>query len=276
MEQQILRLAILLVLAADPSVPTGEAEPLAPKQWLPVFDSVATEYELRPAEKSQPLKLITTPVYKWARPGPSGGTNGAVYVWTGSGCAEAVACFWRSPTPDGKSSNIAHELHSLSPSILKSERGGSSPWQPDAGLKRQLVPKAPPPAQSTSGRAQQMRAFCHEFTAYSVSSRGERTELRLLPQPLYRYQSTSAEITDGALFAFVCSVGTDPELFLLLEDIETAEGRRWHYSLARFSHLNLFVSYQEHEVWQAVRGPQDTVAHNSDNTYWLFHEPFSK
>ena len=145
MEQQILRLAILLVLAADPSVPTGEAEPLAPKQWLPVFDSVATEYELRPAEKSQPLKLITTPVYKWARPGPSGGTNGAVYVWTGSGCAEAVACFWRSPTPDGKSSNIAHELHSLSPSILKSERGGSSPWQPDAGLKRQLVPKAPPP-----------------------------------------------------------------------------------------------------------------------------------
>ena len=30
-------------------------------------------------------------------------------------------------------------------------------------------PKAPPPAQSPTGRAQQMRAFCHEFTAYSVS-----------------------------------------------------------------------------------------------------------
>ena len=268
-------LAIVLVLGAEPASQPEMAESAVSAQWLPIFDGVAAEYELRPGPESKSLELLRRPVYKWARSGPNGGTNGAIYVWTRNGCAEAVACFWRSATPDGKNS-IAHELHSLSPSVLESERSGPNQWKPKAKLKRQLLPEVPIPASSSPGRLQQMRAICRDFSASSVSARGDRTELRLLPQPLYRYQSTNSDIADGALFAFVCSVGTDPEVFLLLEDVETTEGRRWHYALARFSHLNLFVNYKEREVWQAVRGPNDTFAHNSDHTYWLFHEPFNR
>jgi hypothetical protein len=44
--------------------------------------------------------------------------------------------------------------------------------------------------------------------------------------------------------------------------------------LARFSHFNLFVDYKQREVWQAVRGKEDTFAHSADRAYWLFHEPF--
>ena len=119
-----------------------------------------------------------------------------------------------------------------------------------------------------------MRSICRDFAASSVSSQSERTELRLLPQPLYRYQSKNADVIDGALFSFVCSVGTDPEVFLLLEARKVDDGMRWHYSLARFSHMNLFVTYKDREVWQAVRDEKDTIAHSADNTYWLFHEPF--
>jgi hypothetical protein len=120
-----------------------------------------------------------------------------------------------------------------------------------------------------------MRTIGRNFTARTVSSKDERTELRLLTQPLYRYESTDPDVTDGAMFAFVCSVGTDPELFLLLESRATKEGPRWHYALARFSHMNLFVNYKKHEVWQAVRDKSDTIAHSADRAYWLFHEPYT-
>jgi hypothetical protein len=123
---------------------------------------------------------------------------------------------------------------------------------------------------------QQMRAICRDFSAHSVGVAGDRTELRLLPQPLYRHQSTNPEVVDGALFAFVCSVGTDPEVFLHLEAINTADGPRWHYTAARFSHMDLFVKYQDVEVWQALRDAENPISHNPDHTYWVFHQPFDE
>jgi hypothetical protein len=266
-------LAVFSLLAVEPEG-ASESTVSAEARWGPVFDRVARQYELHVGLEPSKLELLSRPVYRWARPGPNGGTSGAVYVWTRKGCAEAVACFWRS-APDGKDL-IAHELHSLSSGVLESDRGGPNQWRPEAVLKRQLVPGAPAPASSPGARLQQMRTLSRDFSSSSVSSRGERTELRLLPQPLFRYDSTSTETADGALFAFVCSVGTDPEIFLLIESIETNDGLRWHYALARFSHLNLFVNHKEQPVWQSVRNSSDTIGQNSDKTYWLFHEPFDR
>lgn len=54
-----------------------------------------------------------------------------------------------------------------------------------------------------------MRALAREFKA-SVDLEEGGTELRQLPQPLFRYESKS----DGAIFAFV--LATDPEALLLI------------------------------------------------------------
>src|SRR5687768_6079739 len=118
-----------VVLGAEPGEETQEAAQWA--QWLPVFERVAEECELTPEAAAAPLKLLERPVYKWARSGPEGGTNGAIFVWTREGCAEVVACFWRSPAGGGKS-QIAHELHSLSPSVLHSGRTAPKEWKPQA------------------------------------------------------------------------------------------------------------------------------------------------
>ena len=39
--------------------------------------------------------------------------------------------------------------------------------------------------------------------------------MRLLAQPIYRYENTKGDLIDGGLFVFV--LGTDPEAFLLIE-----------------------------------------------------------
>lgn len=244
-------------------------------QWRRAFDNAAAGYQLAREPGEDELTLREQPAYTWARSGAHGGSYGSIYVWTYRGNAEAVGCFWRYPGDDGKAS-LVNELHSLSPEILQSSGKGSDSWKPMAGLKRFVVADAPAPAKAASGRLQQMRALARDFTAKSVSAGDDRTELRLLPQPLYRYESTDPAVIDGALFAFVCSIGTDPEVFLLLEARDTREGPRWHYSAARFSHMDLFVSYKDQEVWQARRDKENTLSQNADRTYWVFGTPLDE
>ena len=76
-------------------------------------------------------------------------------------------------------------------------------------------------------------------------------ELRLLPRPLYRYESTDPDVLDGALFALVSSAGTDPEIILLLEARVGQSGPQWLYGAARFSDMSLWLSHKNHEVWSA-------------------------
>jgi hypothetical protein len=266
-------IAALLVAAADTSSEAqddGQASLQA--AWQPIFDRAAADYELfRDREHTQRLQLRASPVYKWTAPISTSGVFGAVYVWTHEGCAEDITCFWRAVY--GDNIVLTHEIHSLSPVALCPGRTGNHEWRPTAGLQRQLVPSAPASAAKAPARLAQMRRLAEAFSLYTVTESGQRTELRLLNTPLYRYQSTDPEIVDGALFAFVCQVGTDPEVFLVLEALKTDEGPRWHYALARFSHLDTFAEYERKNVWKAVRGVNDTNYHNADNTYFLFGEP---
>lgn len=241
-------------------------------RWLPLYNRTAAEYEMfRDPEHQAKLELKSEPIYKWTA-NSADGANGAVYVWTHRGCAEAVGCFWQARFSDA-TQVLVHELHSLSPAVLDPAREEPNRWRPTAALARQALDEAPPPAKSAARRLAQMRSVGQDFSAHSLAADGERRELRLLTTPLYRYESTDPQVADGALFAFVCSVGTDPEAFLVLEARRTDEGPRWHFALARFSHLGLFVQHQGREVWQSVRGPHDDFSHSADHTYRCFNEP---
>jgi hypothetical protein len=264
------------VFAAVAAVSLGWAEPdaAAPSTspWFLLYDRTAAQYEMfRDRGHRDRLELESKPIYKWSA-AHVGDVSGAVYVWTRHGCAEAVACFWGVPRANGHST-VAHELHSLSPVVLAPQRSGPNEWRPTGKLERHLIESAPTPAEKPIARLSQMRSLARNFSGYNVAVDGERRELRLLTAPLHRYQSTDADVLDGALFAYVCTVGTDPEVFLLVESIRTPDGPRWHYALARFGNRDLFMKYRDKEVWRSVRGGDDTVNHSADNTYWLFHEP---
>lgn len=268
-------LAISCLLGAEPESTADELDATARAQWRRAFDEVAEGYKLVRAPDAASLTLIDRATYTWARSGSEGGTYGAVYVWTHRGNAEAVACFWRYAMPGGRLA-IVHEWHSLSPAILTAETKVANTWKTKTGAKRQPVPDAPVPAGTAVARLQQMRTICREFSAHSTGANGERTELRLLPQPLYRFESTDPDVIDGGLFAFVCSIGTDPEVFLQLEASKSDGEPQWSYSLGRFSHMDLSVSYKNKEVWQALRNVDNPISRNADHTYWVFHQPFDR
>ena len=108
---------------------------------------------------------------------------------------------------------------------------GVSVWLPKGGGLVGQKLEGPAPADGKVQRLTQMRALAARFavTCYD-SNTNEPRELRLLTQPLYRFEAEKHKISDGALFAFV--ITNDPEMFLLLEAAtdkgpEGSGGSRW-------------------------------------------------
>jgi hypothetical protein len=66
-----------------------------------------------------------------------------------------------------------------------------------------------------------------------------------------RVHRTDSEWVDGAMFGLV--LGTDPEVFLLLEERRVKDKTTWQYGLARMNNDSRAVVYNEREVWQVQR-----------------------
>ena len=92
-----------------------------------------------------------------------------------------------------------------------------------------------------------MKALSRDFSATIKSLEGEVSELRLLPQPLYRYEPKGGEVLDGSLFSF--ALGTDPEVLLLIEARRIKDAWSWQYAIARFNYAELSAKFKDEQVW---------------------------
>jgi hypothetical protein len=132
------------------------------------------------------------------------------------------------------------------------ERNEANSWSIRVpGIEPKKIPDAPVPADTAPLRLTQMRDLAREFSATTTLD-GVNQDLRLLAQPLYRYESKSPDVIDGALFTFV--TGTDPELMLVIEARRTAAGPAWHFGAGRFTDLSLTLRYNQAVLWDFDRG----------------------
>lgn len=257
-----------LLLADDPPKASTQLEKrlqeinvAEAKRWTMHLDS----------DFKQKAELVERPVYYWTNPTKGGGQHGAVFVWTHEGRPIVVGSIFAHPT-EGKR-RIVHEFHSLAPEVIypDCDDGDPASWEPKAGLKLAPLLDAPTPAKSPTQRLRQIKALGGRFGGHTVDWRKERWELRLLPQPLYRYGKTNADVIDGALLALVTDAGTDPEILVLLE----ATNDSWKYALARFTDSSFYVELDKKQVFSAERGtPEFNQNYNVDHTYRSFQKRF--
>ena len=270
---------VLLLLLASTGQQGGENPLSAPaakarsRQLLELHTADAASYSIfRDVDRTQKLTLKREPVYRWTNPTRSNGQEGEVYVWTYRGRPEVIGSIFSHPTNDGLRT-VCHELQSLSLAVLVVDRTAVEQWVPQApGVDLKPVEGAPKPAGNPGLRMAQIRALAREFTGRSLSNQGKAWELRLLPRPLYRYESTDPDVLDGAVFALVSSAGTDPELILVLEARVGQSGPQWLYGAARFSDMNLWLSHKNHEVWSAIRSEEDTQNHDAKHRYRFYQD----
>ena len=250
---------VFACLIASLSGPVWPRQPGPPKDqskrkktaWLhDVYLREASEYTFfLDDRKRQELDLRREPVMRWTS---DGDYNGDVYVWTHQGEAAIVGCIFSGPHGNNKRA-IMHEFHSLSANPLYAGGRGGSGWHPqEPGIKLEPVPDAPAPAANPARRLTQMRDLTRLFTS-QVRRENSKWEMRLLTQPIYRYEISGkkAPIVDGAVFCFVWTAGTDPEVLLILEARRTDKGEQWYYAPARFTNCEAWLQYRGKEVWRA-------------------------
>ncbi len=271
-------ISLLLALGQVPAVGDGAGPPAPPKsrgeRLLALHLEDAASYAIyRDPAKAERLELRREPIYRWSNPTRVGGQEGDVFVWTYRGRPEVVASIFSHSLQGRAGRLLCHELHSLSDAVLIVDRDSPNRREPRApGLDLAPVPGAPEPAASPAQRATQVRAIARDFSGRSRSEAGQAWELRLLPRPLYRSESTDPAVLDGALFALVSDAGTDPEILLLLEARKTAEGVRWVYGAARFSDMNLWLTHKGKDVWSSIRSPTNTFNADAKHRFRFYQD----
>jgi hypothetical protein len=263
---------LVIALASAGRSPAEEPDPeaKAAKAFQVYAQETAASYELHaPSTDGRPLALREEPILRWSNPLAGRKAHGDVFLWTDEGRPAAVLSLYEYTTPDG----IVHEHHefcSLATGKLFCQGASGRVWSPaTAGVTLLPLDDAPQPADSAVGRLSQMRQLAGRFSGSKIT-REERAkrDLRLLTQPIVRYESEFHGVADGALFALV--EATDPEIFLVVEARQLDGDLRWHYALARMNSLWLAASYQNKQVWEADVLPWRVVVRSTEKPYALF------
>jgi hypothetical protein len=106
------------------------------------------------------------------------------------------------------------------------------------------------PADTPRGRALQLRAIARQFSATIINDpeNNNREQMRLLPTPIFEYQSIEKRVVSGAVFGF--AFGTNPDLLLLIElRKKEPDQHEWWFATTRMTTGGLHLRWLDHEVW---------------------------
>lgn len=247
--------AIVLTAACASLSQSAPSEAEAKRLLVPYYVQEAGRCDFfLDGERQQPLEFVEQPVLTWTN---ADQYMGAVFIWTFQGRPEMIGCIGSHQNRPDKS-NVFQEFHSLSLQALAAVTlSHGKTWTPSKpGLALAVLEGAPRPAASERLRLTQMRNLAREFDGWMKDGE-DVAQLRLLLQPIFRYQSPDRGVVDGAIFALVWK-GTDPEILLVLEDRGENSEERWHYALARFNYRAMWVKRHDKELWRVpVEGTSD-------------------
>ena len=203
-------------------------------------------------EPTRELTLVTTPILRWTNP-VVGRVYGTVYVVTDDGRPQAIVSPYKWFTPY---TGMDIECRSLASTDIEGIRDQKSVWSTSKpGVEWKPVPGDPAVGKTAAERQRQMKQLAREFTAELLDTRakesGDDQELRQMTQPVYHYESPTHHVLEGGVFAFV--IATDPELFLVLEAVESQGTSVWRYGLARMNSDKLAVKFRNKEIWGVDR-----------------------
>lgn len=219
-------------------------------QSLKNMQRSAAQYALSSGDApQQAFKFHETPAMRSSN-AIGGSLDGALYVWTDHGRPQAVLKLYTF-----NSKTYTHAWLSLSENNFVAERNGKVIWIPtEPGITWREIPGAPQPAETAAERLRQMKTLAAKFSAsyIALNSVGKPFELRILTQPLLRYETDDNDRAEGALFGYVQS--TAPVGLLLLEFRGTREGPRWHYAYSSLTSGLVTARYGDEQVFSLKRG----------------------
>ncbi|WP_372895359.1 hypothetical protein [Stieleria sp.] len=239
--------SVAVAPAQDAAAPDQETNERS-QRLFDRFDQTAKELEIQ-SQDGQVYQWQSNPLFRFSS---EGNVFGSVFVWkTPSKQLALIGTIGSIPINQQDYEFV--ELHLLRPTPIVPMSVGRAPrkrWMPEVDtLELKTVPSGPAISADAGRRLVQMRGMARQFKAEMIHN-GQTNHLRLLPQPLFRYEDSTAEF-DGALFAFVWDNGTDPELLLRFEIQREGDKSVWTYQAVRFTWRQLRLLHRGETVWQA-------------------------
>jgi hypothetical protein len=251
---------------------TDETAQKVRQHWLNLSRKYAEGFTLAEIEDgAKPFQLYEKPVFLHTQ-SVRGDDIGAVHLWLTQDKRPAVVGAVFAWSNSKTSRMVTYELHSLVQQPISLSLSQRTQWTcPTRGFDWKAFPRGtPPPAKNTLQQRLQVKQLARQFTANTTTDKNQRWELRLVPTPIYEYQSKSSGVVHGAMFSF-CQ-GTDTELLLLIEafgkpegDSKEATSLNWRYAPVPFSDYKVRAQLQEEEIWES---PEGEFGEDGKPHYW--------
>ncbi|MEM9588035.1 MAG: hypothetical protein AAGA03_12210 [Planctomycetota bacterium] len=224
------------------------------KAWGKAYSLVARRIRVD-VGSGQPAKWVETPMLSWDNPIRIGRTEGDFFVWLHNDRPALVGTVFSYDWPSRSRTNrsISLEFHGVSNVATRVSYGQRELWKlPEDGISS-IPLDVPKPRERRIQRRIQMRQIASRIQA-ETTYRNETQQLRLMPNPVYRFdlpESGSADglVLDGAIFAMV--TGTDPELLLVVEALRTSPSSKayeWQLKPVRFTDLPLKLTLPSNDT----------------------------
>jgi hypothetical protein len=208
----------------------------------------STTFTIGDASHSRELHFENKAILRWSNP-TAGKVFGADYVVVEKGVPRAYLSIyqWFSPYTDATS-----EMSSLTTEPISALRDQRKYWATTVpGTAFEKFTGAMAPASSANQRKSQMNKLASRFEFELTDTRGEKSgvkrQLRMLPKPVYQYQSQDPNVLDGAIFAFV--EGTDPEALVTIQAEKEQEAFVYRYALIRRNSDDMSAKLDGVSVW---------------------------
>ena len=219
------------------------------KAWYDYYlHRASTDYLLTGKSEKRELSLVPTPILNWTNPLEAGQINGSSFVWELKGRPMVIGQFFSYLIGNDRR-NYCHVFTTLSDDPVEAKYKDRLFWRPAKSDKTGWITSqsSSPVGENPLIRLRQMRNIARQFSTYTEESSRGRRNLRLLPQPLFRYRQENKDL-DGGLFAYV--VGNDPELMLLVECDLTSETPSWRYRFVQSTRSTTVAVRKGEEVYR--------------------------
>lgn len=237
----------IAIAQSSAKVPSVDQEDKAAR-FFPAFAQQAEGLPLQSAGDAIKMQWVQEPLMRFT---VSDRIFGSVFLWLDSDHRPAVIGTIGSLLINGKDEGFS-ELHLLASSEIEPVLiEGKQPkrWAPIPLPETEPIVGAAPVSAAVPSRLSQMRMLARTYSVQMTDPQNRPAELRLLPQPLYRYGDPTVN-RDGAIFAFVWTEGTDPELLLRIESRLVDAKPTWCMQPLRFTWRKLKLLKDGQELWE--------------------------
>lgn len=207
----LFNIGCVAIFSVSPAVAQDRASELTKTQEILAIAKTTVAEIQGKVDGSDDSLEAKGPIYTFSDPSRSI-VSGTLWVWGKEGRPAAIMSLCTI------SERRYYEFRSFSDRRLKFQVLGRE-WAPQPSWDPVKIENAPAPATSKPRRLSQMKELVARFRCEVVEPEKGRTELRILPTPIYRYEDPKKAL-DGCVFA-MCRDG-DPEAILILESTESS------------------------------------------------------